>query len=387
MITRFAVLAAVVLIGVATADGLAAGNDRWSTYQGSENHWGYVPQTVLPSRALERWRRKAQGGVIHGLAVDHGQVFTTPHSLFLQEVPLVVQRLVDGELAWRIDFGDIYSAGYPTIDDGRIYLQTANGWIGTYLHCYDVDGGFQWRTPFPAQWNTFLAPTLVDGDIYFNGGTYGGLYSLDGNGKTRWFTQLPQFDGWSPTWFNGTLLAYTNVLTVVEPSTGLVLGRIHDPDYAWAGYTVDQAPVVVGTRAYVTNGGRLVAFDLASMQIAWARGVGASGQVSTDGEQLFVVAGGALSVHDPVTGDRQWSWVPSPSGAIATRIIVTDSHVIVGDQSQTYLVNRGSRQTEQTLPVSGALAYAADTLVIGMTDGNVAAYHLPTEALFADDFE
>lgn len=366
----------------------AASSDSWPMYQANVGHTGYVPHLVVPRPAPPLWSAKAQSSAPSGLAVADGIVLTTPSSSLGNVSPLVAQSLVDGHIVWSQDFGSVFSVNQPAVDNGLIYLQTSNNSGSTYLHCYMVDGSFLWRAPFDSQWEHYLGPIVVDGSVYFDGGEYGGIYSFNGqDGSINWYTGLPQYDSWSPTWSDGRLVVYTDELDVISPATGQTIATILDPNYVWSGYSPDQAPVVLGDNAYVTNGGRLMAFDMQQQTIAWAEDIGAAGQVATDGAQLFVVAGGALSVRDPSAGAFIWEWVPTGSGSVVTNIIVTESHVIVGDGVSTYLVNRATHQTDLTLPVSGMMAYAADTLVIADATGTVTAFKLPGDAIFEDGFE
>ncbi len=366
----------------------AVSSDSWPMYQGNAEHTGYIPHLLLPERASQRWAVQAQANRPSGLAIANGYVITTPMSYFNSETPLVAQHLENGQIAWSVDFGSVFSVNQPAIDNGRIYLQTSNNSGATYLHCYLTDGTFQWRSPFNSQWEHYLGPIVVDGNVYFNGGTYGGIYSIDGQGgKMQWYTGLPQYDAWSPTWASGKLLAYTNRLDIIAPTTGESLGSIPDPNYAWSGYSPNQSTVAIGNFAYATNGGRLIAFDIQSLTIAWTRSISAAGQIATDGQQLFVIAGGALSVRDPANGNLLWAWVPSASGIIVTNLIITKNHVIAGDDTNTYVVNRITHQIDQTFPVSGMLAFAKETLVVATEAGFVNAFNLPTDELFVGDFD
>ena len=374
-----------VLLGIGAARAA-----EWPAYQGNMEHTGYVDVSLPPMGAHPQslWRAQAQTTPPSGLAVSNGRVLTTPETYFGTSAPLVAQSVADGHIEWSHDFGSIFSVNQPAVDSGVVYLQTSNNGGATYLHAYAIDGTFLWRAPFGSQWERYLGPIIVDGQVYFDGGEYGGMYGMSAaDGSETFYTNLPQYDSWSPTWDDGVLIAYTDELDVVAPETGLVLFTIFDPDYVWGGYSPDQAPVVVGDFAYVTNGGRLVAFDLATHDIAWTRDIAATGQVSTDGDELFVVAGGALSVRDPATGDLLWSWVPSASGSATTRIIVTKSHVILGDDTSTYLVNRQTHLTDSTLDSTGLLAYAEQTIFIADTTGYVTAYAAPSDAIFASGFD
>lgn len=380
--------AGAILLAASATVAFATSSDRWSMYQANAGHTGYIKRIIIPQGTAPLWSVQAQGSAPSGLAVSDGLVLTTPTTYFNGSAPLVAQSLVDGHMVWSHDFGSVFSVNQPAVDSGLIYLQTSNNGGATFLHCYQVDGTFLWRAPFNSQWEHYLGPIVVNGTVYLDGGTYGGIYSFSGqDGSMNWYTGLPQYDSWSPTWAQGLLVVYTNELDIITPATGLKLATITDPNYSWSGYSPNQAAVVVGNYAYVTNGGRLIAFDMLQQTIAWTKAISATGQVATDGTQLFVTAGGALSVRDPATGSLLWSWVPSASGNLTTNIIVTDSHVIAGDGTNTYLINRATHLTDRTFNASGMLAYAADTLFVADAQGIVHAFGLPTDEIFGDGFE
>lgn len=373
----------------------AASTDQWVVYQGDVGHTGYIAQTLMPNLVALRWSLNVQPGSsgaapagTSGIAISDGLVITTPYTYFNQNgAPLVAQRIADGKVMWSIDFGQLYSVNQPAVDNKVIYLQSCNG-SATYLHAYQVDGTFLWRAPFNAQSERYLGPIIVNGNIYFDGGTYGGLYSFDeSNGAQQWFTgDVNQYALWSPTWNNGSLLVFTDALYTIAPDTGLVISKI--PLYGEVG-GINEAPVVVGNYAYVTFYGNLVAFDLLNQVVAWQQSINAIGQVATDGTDLFVNAGGSLSVRNPVTGNQLWSWVPTATLGIASNIVVTKSHVIASDLNATYLVNRATHLTDATIPYGGPeVAYGDDTVVIASDlNGKVAAYYLPTDEIFSSFFQ
>lgn len=377
----------VLLLSIAGTSVQAASTDRWPMYQGNPEHTGFVPQILLPNLATQLWSQAAQGSAPSGLAISDGMVLTTPTTYFHNTAPLVAQSLATGNILWSVDFGAVYSVNQPAVDNGVIYLQTSDNGGATYLHAYQVDGTFLWRAPFDSQWENYLGPTILNGQVYFDGGTYGGCYSFDEvSGAMNWYVGLPQYDEWTPTWDNGVLLAYTDELDIIAPDTGVILATISDPNYLWQGYSPKQAPVAIGNLAYVTNGNRLVVFDTLNHDIAWGINISATGQVATDGTELFVIAGGALTARDPASGTLLWSWVPTPTGSVTTNIIVTKNIVIVGDGTNTYLVDRSTHKTVSTLPGSGMLAYGADVLAVAGATGIVTAYYLPSDELFHDGF-
>ncbi|HEY6894443.1 MAG TPA: PQQ-binding-like beta-propeller repeat protein [Rhodanobacteraceae bacterium] len=377
-----------VALACAAASSAAWANE-WPVYQGDPEHTGYVNEPLQPFNAhpTPLWTASVQAVAVSGLAVSDGVVVTVPSTYFANETPLVAVSAVDGTPLWSVDFGSVFSLNQPAIDGGNVYAQVSNNYQATFISAYALDGTFQWRAPFDSQWEHYLGPIAVNGTLYFDGGEYGGMYAFnEADGSESFYTNLPQYDSWSPTWADGNLIVYTNELDVISASTGQIVQTITDPDYDWRGYSPDESPIVIGNRAYATNYGRLIAFDLDQGTIAWVRNVNATGQVSTDGINLFVVAGGALTMRDPANGDAIWSWIPSASGSVTTRIVVTKSHAIVGDDTNTYLVNLQTHQTDSTLATSGLIAYAENTIFIADSSGTLSAYRF-VDPIFASGFD
>lgn len=379
--------AVILVLASASSVAVTQPNDRWPMYQANPEHTGYLPRTLLAAQVHPLWSVRAQATTPTGLAISDGYVFTTPTTYFALNAPLVAQSLSDGHIAWSLNFGAVFSVNQPAIDNGVLYLQTSDGGNDTFLHAIAEDGSFLWRVPFESQFEHYLGPIVVDGAVYFDGGTYGGVYRFDAvTGLENWYTELPQYDMWCPTWNNGLIVAYTDRIDVIAPDTGIVINTIYDNDFA-PGSSPEQAAIVLGNFAYVTNGGRLVAFDLLGAAVAWAESIQATGQIATDGSELFVISSGALTSRSPVDGALHWTWTsPSPAG-VNTNLIVTDSHILVGDANGTYAVNRTTHQADFALPDTGLLAYGDDALVIADASGVVHTYRIPTDSLFANGFD
>src|SRR5690349_11315451 len=146
----------------------AASTDSWPMYQANPQHTGYIAQTLLPTQAKFDWSAKAQASTPSGLAIANGLVLTTPTTYFNNTAPIVAQNLFTGETDWSQDFGAVFSVNQPAVADGMIYLQTSNNYGSTYLHCYLVDGTFMWLAPFGSQWEHYLGPIVVNGNVYFD---------------------------------------------------------------------------------------------------------------------------------------------------------------------------------------------------------------------------
>ena len=95
-----------------------------------------------------------------------------------------------------------YSVNPPAYANGKVYIQTGKGTSSPppYLTAYNGKSGTMvFQSTFAAQWENYLAPTPYGGNIYINGGYYGGMYSFNGSsGSQNWFANVPQYDGWTP---------------------------------------------------------------------------------------------------------------------------------------------------------------------------------------------
>src|SRR5262249_32217872 len=117
---------------------------------------------------------------LHPVTSDGARVFVTYQTSFNPVDPLVALSVSDGSELWRYNFGEVDSVGHPAIVDGVVYLQTNKGISGqSQLWAFDaITGDIRWTAAFGSQWEDFWAPLVVDGSVYVNGGTYGGLYGF-----------------------------------------------------------------------------------------------------------------------------------------------------------------------------------------------------------------
>lgn len=373
-----------------TLSAKALPTDTWPMYQGNPEHSGYVARTLQLDRAALSWTTHTQYGgpngiypsAIAGTLISDGMVVTTPGTYFGRTAPMVAQDIQTGQVLWSVDFGSVFSVSPPAVDNGMIYVLAES-----CLHAFQLDGTFLWRSPYGDQFSRTLGPIVMDGSVYFNGGYYGGLYSMSAqDGLTQWFVPLPQMDGWAPTWYDGSVLTFTNELDDFAPADGSVETQVTLGN-GWQITRDNQAPVVTNGFAFVGYGS-VYAFDLVKKQLAWTSPLAVESQISTDSHSLYTVVAGALDVLDPIDGGVQWTWTPTVGATLNSNIVVTVSHVLVGDSNATYAINSKTRALEHTFAASGALSYGADTLVISGVDGTVSAFALPSiDVLFANGFE
>src|SRR6185369_6238762 len=116
------------------------------------------------------WKTTASTGSLTGLAVGGGTVFVTNDAFFSTIDALHALDQNSGAILWSKGYGarnDTVSA--PAYANGNVYLQTDghSGIIGNYLYAYAGRTGSQvFAAPYDAQWETYLNPTPLNGNIY-----------------------------------------------------------------------------------------------------------------------------------------------------------------------------------------------------------------------------
>ena len=363
----------------------------WSSYQGNALHSGDIGREVIAGDYAIVWRVNIGSRAVSGFAIGAETVFATSVASRNADTILIALALDNGQELWRKTFLTAFSVNPPAYDaeSGTVLIQTENYSDDSFLRAYAAVGGtVRWQSPYLTQGQRYLAPTVINGMVFVGGGTYGGAYAFDlSTGAQNWFTSLPFFDELTPTALgNDEVIVYTNRMSVLSRVTGAVSYEIIDPDFMSNDPSVNQTPVVISTRAYVTNQQFLVAYDLAARAIAWKIPISAYGQVSSNGSVVFVVASSSLSAHSPVDGTVLWSVTPTLEG-LGPQILVFRSHVIVGNSSKTYLINTRTRVIEKTWLMGGELAYGDGRLLIGSSNGAVTAIRLDSTALLTDGFE
>lgn len=391
---RIVAAGALVVAGLGVAVAAQAqggGPAKWSSYQGNMDHSGYVDMGLAPTiNVRQRWRIEPPR-LSKGVAIGYGQVFISSGNSFEPSMSLTARDLATGQARWSVDFGSVFSVNPPALDDnGTVFLVTGNHADATFLRSYAAETGQpRWQTALSAQWERYLAPTIVGDDVATNSGYYGGLSSVRRDGTLRYFTALPQYDAWTPTPWRGYWLSYTNRFDWVDRATGQVVATV-TPSHFWNGYAVGQAPVVLQDRAFVTNGGRLIGIDLVNRSVALYLPISAVGQVSCDGQSLYVVSDGSVSVRS-ATGESLYT-IQIPEVDIYPPLILTRTHLIAnvgpvnGSPTQIAFIDLASRAVVRTLPWTGELALAADTLLVLGSDGMITAYDAP-DTPFADGME
>ena len=399
-------IAIAVLAGAATSVASASPGDTWAMWQGDAAHSGYAPDTVHMSALAYAWSRQVQNGAIVGLAASGSAVFTTTYGgtyTFSQPASLVAQDLATGVPIWSIDTGIGVSYGEPAYAAGKVYVEQVvvaddDSDPVAAMVCYDATSGAElWRSPLTSAYfpyGVFFAPTVADGAVFAidTGASPPMLKRIDASsGALDWSVAIENSDSRGVTAAGGLLYSMAIALSIVDPADGALLGDIDDPglDDPNAG---PRTPTVIGDVAYATGSSDLLVFDVPDLDLRAALAIHASGQIATDGAEIFVLSAGALSVRDAASGALHWGFEapqpgPGSSGLLSDNMVVLKSHVVVTDGTDTYFVNRATHQIERHYEIGGRLAYAGDKLLIGDENGNVTAFALPSDELFSNGFD
>lgn len=366
---RLGILAVTCLL--ATSAGARA--QDWGTYQGNPGHTGYVPVTTSARGIQHLWTRSFTG-VLNPPAIGGGRVFVSESGYFQANLGLHALNAQTGATVWTYpDFGPVFSINPPAYANGAVYLQTGKGTSvnDPYLYAFEAATGTpRFRVPFAAQWERYLAPTPYLGDVFVNGGYYGGAYRFDGtDGTERWFAGLEQYDGWTPavdaTYVYAYVGEYSPGLYVLDRLTGTPAFSIPDPNFDWNGWTMGTAPVLTHDGDVVaSHDGRLIRFDVQGRRIQWELDRDFRGQASLRGDVIYANDGGTLTAWNAANGALLWTWLGPASGVMTGNIVVTDSHAFVQSSSTTYAVNLATRAVDWSYGAAGSLAIGDGLLAI-----------------------
>ena len=356
----------------------------WTMYQGNPEHSGHAAVSLDQDDFSLRWERSVGSGIaLHPITSSDGRVFVSLNSRFFGGDTLFVLDTRDGETLWKRSFDSPQSVNPPTFAYGNIYIQTGNHSTDTYLHAFDAATGDRvFQSPHAAQWESYYAPTVHQGEVFVNGGYFGGMYAFDAfSGIQRWFRPLAQYDEWTPAVDAEHSFAYVGgILSAVDRQTGTVDYTINDPNFQWRGWSMNLAPVLGNNRdVFVIQNGRLVCFDLETRTVRYDLSGGFVGQPATSDSIIYALKGSQLVAIDALTGAQQWSWT-APSGPLTGAVLVTDTHVFTTTNSATYGVEILSRSTVWQYPAGGHLTISDDVLYIASRDRNdpkLTAINLP----------
>ena len=375
-------------INVAGAPANISG--EWNTFQRDAKHTGYVPVTLDTSKFSKIWEwTDPAGGRITAATIADGRVAVSQDKYFAEQSTYVLNKS-SGIQLWSHNFGYVFGLNPPAMKDGKLYVATG-GHSDTYMWGFDAQTGANlFSTPFSAQWEHYMAPTIADGDVFTAGGYYGGLYSFSASGGGQnWFVPGPQNDMFTPA-VNSTDAFYYAYGTLydINRADGSVRFTITDPYYAWNGYSQISAPILgssgnnviafsgsqfSGTASSSTGGyyaRKLLNFDLTQRTISWQSANAYITQPALANATLY--AGALTSARLDALGEQdglvKWSWTATSGDTRTCRnVIATNNLIFVSTDIAVYAIDAASHQTVWSYPVAGDLSMDnGETLVISV---------------------
>jgi outer membrane protein assembly factor BamB len=279
----------------------------------------------------------------------------------------------DGSQVWSHSFGDLtFPNTNPPAFSGSTVFIAAGSQSSTYMFAFDAASGMQvFKAQMASQWEHYFAPTIANGLVYSDGGSYGGMFAFDTTtGAQQFFAPVGQYDGWTPAVDVNNAYAYTGgSLGIYNNKTGVLIGSISDPTYSWNGYTTAGAPVLGGANiVYAGNlsnksSNSIVSFDTLNMAVRWSIPGAYSGNPAYSGGTLFASNNSpfALEAYNEADGSKQWTWTPSAGDSqFVSDVFVTNNLVFVSTDTNTYAIDRSTHRSVWTYPASGSLALSAN---------------------------
>jgi uncharacterized repeat protein (TIGR01451 family) len=350
-----------------------AGGD-WTTFGNGSSHTGYYPASLSGAVFLPVWSTNL-GENLNQAAVGAGRVYVTPVTYFGPTFVAALDALT-GRPLWQDTFNSAFSINPPTYDSGRLYVQRGDSYDDTQLWCLNApDGSTNWSAPHSAQWERYYAPTVYNGDIWVDGGAYGGLYGFNSDGAQLFFYDgLAQYDEWTPAYYQG--LVYTWVagqFAAHDPQTGAEQWEVDMP-WNWRGWSMNTAPAIDGGLAFVEQPPNLRAVDLTGHVNIWTVDDGATGSPAVSKGVVYAITGGAVQAYSAQTGSSLGQYTAPNDSGLAGQPIITDDTLLTASGSATYIFNLASQSLQQTIPYGGSLSLANGWLYIAGGDGTLRAY-------------
>jgi hypothetical protein len=359
----------VTALFASTSDLPLAGN--WPTFGNGPAHTSYFPGMLGDATFSPRWTASI-GGSLQQVAIGNNAVYITPLTYFGAAYVAAVHEY-SGQIRWWDTMASAFSVNPPTYDSGSVYVQRGNHSSDTHLWSFNAsNGATNWMAPHSAQWERYMAPTVANGGVYVNGGYYGGMYGFNQtNGAQKFFLGMAQYDGWTPTFYNGKLYSWVaGGFNEHDPGSGAINWSL-SLSWDWSGYTMNRTVAAAEGRAYFIGNPNLYAVDLTTHSVAWRVEGSFSGTPAIANGMVYAVSGGNVNAY---TIDGQMVGVYTTGDSSLWQPIVTDDVLIVGSGTQTYVFDLLNFSLRQTIPVGGLISLANNVLYVATSSGVLYAY-------------
>lgn len=370
--------------------GFAKAAGDWQQFQFNAQHIGYNPEARLRLPLVAEWSAHYMNEMpLNQVTVVGDRVFCSFR--FFSSLSGFTGNLVclesDGTEMWRRSFKDIYWFDQVSGEGGRIHAQVCRG-SGGYVYTMDLETGDSlWCTWYYSQADQFLAPTVYNGRLLLNGGTYGGLYAFNSvTGTSLWFAALASWNYWTPAALGDEVYTFVNgVFQVWDMNSGLLNWRLSTVDSVKSTaspniYDMKVAPLIDTTNriAYLMWHVSFQAIDLDFRQMIWkiSGDFGEGINPAFRDGKLYTVESGRLAVYDALRGTFLWEYVPDgvDRTPFAYPPVISDRYVFVSSGWATYAVDLETHKSDWNVLHGGYLSLSGDALYIGGMDGVLYAY-------------
>jgi len=357
---------------------------EWRTFGNGMAHTGYFPGRMSDSRLVLAWEKTLDTSVdLQQVAVGQGRVYVSPYR-YPTVTDLWALDEQTGEQVWNRKLPEASSINPPTYVDGYIYLQRGNHGSDSQVLCLNASTGVtRWSAPFSAQWDHHYAPAVGDGRVWVRGGGYGGVQAnRQTDGAQLFFTDLEQYDYWTPTIYNGKIYTFTKGI-VREFGRGSTATQANpegwgerwklDLGWEWNGYEMNSVAVAHENRIYLVGNHYLAAVSIATGAEAWRK--------SHPFKYAPAVANGVVyaifdkkSVRAYRASDGEFLGTYAADTELKWNVIVTDDVLVCSSDTKTYVFNLANFQVLQTLPHGGPASISNNRLFLAGQDGVMRAY-------------
>jgi uncharacterized repeat protein (TIGR01451 family) len=331
-----------------------------------------APLTVLCSASVG----SATNG-LNGQVVANGSVYVTTQDMKVVAVDAATCRVLWMTL---LDRPIVYA---PVYDDGRVFVLTAGGPVGTLQHVVALNattGAVEWQSSLTSDHGTDGAtPTVSNGVVYVAGGDWK-IHAFDAvTGALLWRTIVDDGAVSSPTVGNGVLYATTvnqATLYAIDPLTGQILWQ------RFGGSNGDMNnPIVSGNVIYTGGDAGIQAIDATTHNILWTTLVPSSATCTpalANGTLYKGDHSGTIYALNATTG--QVLWIYHAGGTDCAAVVATNSTILVRPYQQGGIVAldpaSGAVESDFALPGVGfatSPALGPTALYVASTDGRLYA--------------
>ncbi|MDM5176815.1 PQQ-binding-like beta-propeller repeat protein [Massilia sp. DJPM01] len=363
----------------------------WSTYRGNPAHTGYVPASFDPASFALRWQRlfENKDGRVTAPAHDNGLVFQGVVTYRGDRAALVAISEESGTEVWRTSLGLPFPVltshlNPPAAANGKVYLTSTSSDEASLWVFEQKTGKLLSRQKMDTQGRYALAPTVLGDTLYAPNGSAGGLSQFRaGSQQPAWSSALPAFADWTPAVDASHAYVYLDGrLYAMGVADGRLAYQVDDPDHLWPSYSGGTPVLSDNQFGFVSDSGRLVAFNLAKRTHAWTlQGKRVSTPSYAKGVlYLFNNTGNALEAYAPDSGKLLWTAAKLSDPADATwfdQLVVTDNLAFISSEVSTLAIDLASGKTVWRYALGGKLSISdRGMLYIVNRSGRVAAIGL-----------